>query len=114
MQMERLLSRADHIIMMLRSVRRTACPGCTLTGTPFQGRSANRLIVGRNNNGYGGVRLRTRRFFCDTEECAYHIFTERLSETTETFARCTLRMERALRWLELAMGGAPEHAPRKD
>lgn len=50
--------------------------------------------------------LRTRRFFCDTEDCAHHIFTERLPQTTATYARRTLRMEQALRWLALALGGA--------
>jgi transposase len=52
------------------------------------------------------IRLRTRRFFCNREACAHHIFTERLPETTATHARRTLRMEQALRWLGLALGGA--------
>jgi hypothetical protein len=35
-----------------------------------------------------------------------HIFTERLPATTATYARRTLRMQQALRWLGLALGGA--------
>jgi transposase len=52
------------------------------------------------------IRLRTRRFFCNTPTCAHHIFTERLPETTAAHARRTRRMEHALRWLGLALGGA--------
>lgn len=51
------------------------------------------------------IRLRTRRFFCDADACAQHIFTERLPEATATYARRTLCMGQALRWLGLMFGG---------
>jgi hypothetical protein len=59
------------------------------------------------------IRLWMRRFFCDVEGCAYRIFTEQLPETTATYARHTLRMEQALRWLALALGREAGVAHRK-
>ena len=106
-QVERLLSRADHVMVILRSVRRTAaCPSCAQPSCRIHSYYERRLADLPWNGVPVSIRLRTRRFFCDTEECAYRIFTERLSETTETYARRTRRMEQALRWLGLALGGA--------
>lgn len=106
-QVERLISRADHVIVMLRSVRRTsACPGCAQPSRRIHSYYDRQLADLPWNSVPVRIRLRTRRFFCDTEECAYRVFTERLSETTEAYARRTRRMEQALHWLGLALGGA--------
>jgi transposase len=106
-QVERLLAKADHIVSILRAVRRTAvCPGCAQPSSRIHSYYERRLADLPWNGVAVRIRLRTRRFFCDTQECAHHIFTERLPETTATYARRTLRMEQALRWLGLALGGA--------
>jgi transposase len=106
-QVERLLAKADHIILMLRAVRRTAaCPGCAQLSSRIHSYYERRLDDLPWNGIPVRICLRTRRFVCNTEECAHHIFTERLPETTATCARRTLRMEQALHWLGLALDGA--------
>ncbi len=52
------------------------------------------------------VRLRSGRFFCDADDCVQRVFTERLPEIVATYAGRMLRLQQALRWLGLALGGA--------
>ncbi len=105
-QVERLIAKADHITLVVRAVRRAApCPGCARLSRRIHSYYERRLADLPWNGVPVKIRLRTRRFFCDTEDCPHRIFTERLPETTETYARRTLRMEQALRWLGLALGG---------
>ena len=106
-QVERLLAKADHIVLTLRAVRRAvACPGCARPSSRIHSYYERRLADLPWNGVPVRIQLLTRRFFCDHEDCPLRIFTERLPETTETYARRTLRMEQALRWLGLALGGA--------
>lgn len=106
-QVEQLLAKDDHIVLMLRAVRRTAaCPRCAQPSSRIHSYYERWLADLPWNGVPVRIRLRTRRFFCDTPECSHHIFTERLPDTTATYARRTLRMEQALRWLGLALGGA--------
>jgi len=81
------------------------CPACTSSSDRIHSYYERRLADLPWNGIPVEIRLRTRRFFCDTDACAQRIFTERLPETTATYARRTLRMEQALRWLGLALGG---------
>jgi transposase len=105
-QVERLIAKADHIVLVVRAVRRAvACPGCAQPSSRIHSYYERRLADLPWNGVAVEIRLQTRRFFCDGEDCAYRIFTERLLETTATYARRTLRMEQALRWLALALGG---------
>ena len=106
-QVERLISQADHIVLILRSVRPTAaCPGCAQLSCRIHSYYERRLADLPWNGVPVTLQLRARRFFCDADDCAYRIFTERLPTTTESYARRTLRMQEALRWLGLALGGA--------
>ena len=78
-QAERLLAKADHIVLMLCAVRRTAaCPGCAQPSSRIHGYYERRLADLPWNGVPVRIRLRTRRFFCDTEDCSHRIFTERL------------------------------------
>jgi transposase len=105
-QVERLIAEADHITLLVRAFRPVAaCPGCARPSYRIHSYYERRLADLPWNGIPVEIRVRTRRFFCDTEDCARRIFTERLPETTETYARRTLRMEQALRWLALALGG---------
>jgi transposase len=105
-EVQRLIATADHITLVLRVVRREVpCPGCAQPSRRVHSYYDRQLADLPWNGVPVRIRLRTRRFFCDTEECAYRIFTERLSETTATYARRTLRMQQALCWLGLALGG---------
>jgi hypothetical protein len=93
-QVERLIAEADHITLVVRVFRPVVpCPGCTRPSCRIHSYYERRLADLPWNGIPVGIRLRTR------------IFTERLPETTETYARRTVRMEQALRWLALALGG---------
>jgi len=105
-QVERLIAHADHIVLVLRAVRRTVlCPGCAQPSSRVHSYYERRLADLPWNGVPVRIHLRTRRFFCDTEACAHHVFAERLPETTTAHARRTRRVEHALRWLGLALGG---------
>ena len=52
------------------------------------------------------LELRVRRFFCKTEDCEQHIFTERLPKTVQRYARRTCRLSASLEQITLALGGA--------
>jgi hypothetical protein len=51
------------------------------------------------------LRLHVRRFFCSKDDCPRHIFTERLPDLTQAYARQTNRLRDV--WLEVgrALGG---------
>src|SRR6266851_7902256 len=105
-QVERLIAKADHIIFIVHAVRQVVpCPGCARPSRRIHSHYERRLADLPWNGIPLEIRLRTRRFFCDADECDRRIFTERLPETTAIYARRTLRMEQALRWLGLALGG---------
>lgn len=53
------------------------------------------------------ILLHVRRFFCDTEGCDQRIFTERLPNTVNCYARRTCRLGAAIEQIALAMGGSP-------
>lgn len=105
-QVERLIAEADHITLVVRVFRPVVpCPGCARPSYRIHSYYERRLADLPWNGIPVEIRLRTRRFFCDAEECGQRIFTERLPETTAAHARRTLRMKEALRWLGLALGG---------
>ena len=111
-QVERLIAEADHITLVVRVFRPVApCPECTRPSYRIHSYFEPRLAELPWNRIPVKIRLRTRRFFRDTEDCAQRIFTERLPETTEAYARRTLRMEQALRWLALALGNLDHGDP---
>jgi len=104
---DRLIAHADHIIVVVRTVRqKVRCPDCAQPSHRIHSYYERRLADLPWNGIPVRICLRTRRFFCDGDGCARQIFTERLPETASTHARRTLRMEQALRWLGLALGGA--------
>lgn len=105
-QVERLIAKADHITVVLRAVRRAApCPGCGRLSQRIHSYYERHLADLPWNGIPAEIRLQTRRFFCDAEPCARRIFTERLPETADRYARRTRRMRQALCWLGLALGG---------
>jgi transposase len=105
-QVERLIAHADHITLVVRAAcREVPCPGCARFSSRIHSYYERRLADLPWNGIPVEVRLRTRRFFCNTDDCAWHIFTERLPETAATYARRTQRMAQALCWLGLALGG---------
>jgi transposase len=97
----------NRLVMVLRPAGEgSICPEC---------RQASRRIHSRygrwlNDLPWEGVpvriELRVRRFFCDTEDCGHHIFTERLPKTVERYARRTCRLSEALERITLVLGGS--------
>lgn len=105
-QVERLIAHADHITLVVRTVRqKVRCPNCAQPCHRIHSYYERRLADLPWNGIPVSVCLRTRRFFCDGDGCARRIFTERLPETATTHARRTRRMAQALCWLGLALGG---------
>jgi transposase len=51
------------------------------------------------------LQLNTRKLRCRNELCSGKIFCERLPEVVETYARKSCRLDSALTWLALALGG---------
>src|SRR5579883_2952223 len=106
-EVDRLIAHADHIIVVVRTVRqKVRCPDCAQPSHRIHSYYERRLADLPWNGIPVRICLRTRRFFCDGDGCARQIFTERLPETASTHARRTLRLEQALRWVGLALGGA--------
>ena len=52
------------------------------------------------------IELRVRRFFCGTENCGLQIFTERLPNTVQRYARRTCRLSASLEKITLALCGS--------
>ena len=110
----------DHRLLALEEVRLTGdfitvfvssrspssqCPHChhsservhsryerTLTDLPRQGLAVH-------------IRWHSRKFFCDNPFCLQRIFTERLPEVADSYARKTCRMAKVIFALGLACGG---------
>jgi transposase len=51
------------------------------------------------------LRWRSRRFFCDADDCPQRIFTERLAQVADAHGRATTRMVTALQCVAFACGG---------
>jgi hypothetical protein len=54
----------------------------------------------------GANRAKVRRFFCTKDNCAQHVFTERLPNTLARHSRRTCRLSVALDRFTLALGGS--------
>lgn len=106
-QVQGLVAKAERIILVVQVIRRTAaCPQCAQPSRRIHSYYERRLADLPWSGVPVEVRLRTRRFFCESSDCAQRIFTERLPGTVAVHARRTLRMAQAVRWLGLALGGA--------
>jgi len=104
-RVERLIAEAERIILVVRAVRtEVRCPDCAQHSQRIHSYYQRRVADLPWNGIPVEVWLQARRFFCDAGNCARRIFTERFSETA-TFYGGTVRMEQALRWLGLALGG---------
>jgi transposase len=81
------------------------CPECGRRSTRVHSRY-RRALADRPWQGVPvELRLRSRRFFCDTLDCARRVSTERLPELVAPYARRTLRLAEALELVGLALGG---------
>jgi len=97
----------SRLVMVLRPASEgSVCPECQQASRRIHSRYRRRL----NDLPWEGVpvriELRVRRFFCETEDCGHHIFTERLPKTVQRYARRTCRLSEALERIALVLGGS--------
>jgi transposase len=95
------------LVMVLRPAGEwSVCPGCRQASRRIHSRYRRRL----NDLFWEGIpvriELRVRRFFCETEDCGHHIFTERLPKMVQRYARRTCRLSEALERITLVLGGS--------
>lgn len=83
----------------------TLCPACCRPSSAVHSQYT-RSVADVPWGGYA-VRLflHVRKFFCRTEACRRHIFTERLPTVVAPYARTTIRLHETLRLLAFALGG---------
>ena len=93
------------IILLVRTARpAAACPCCHQLSHRVHSQYERKLADLPWNGVPVMVRLRTRRFFCETPGCGQHIFTERLN-TVAPHARRTQRLSQLVDWFTLALDG---------
>src|SRR5262245_2811040 len=105
-RLDRIVPATETITLLITATReRVPCP-CyghptdqvhsrytrTLADLPWNGRQVR-------------LRLHTRRFFCRVRPCSVRIFTERLPDMVERYARPTARLADVLRLIGFATGG---------
>jgi len=97
----------NRLVMVLRSAGEDArCPQCGRVSRRVHSRYKRQL----SDLPWEGIPLRielsVRRFFCTEQNCAQHIFTERLPNTVARHSRRTRRLSAALNQITLALGGS--------
>jgi transposase len=106
LQLHCLKFELDAVVLIVRTARHEAfCPYCHQPSCRTHSHYERKLADLPWNGIPVLVRLRTRRFFCDTPGCGQRIFTERLPNTAAPHARRTERLSKAADWFTLAMGG---------
>ena len=95
------------LVMVLRAAGEVGyCPECRKESWRIHSRYKRRL----KDLPWEGIPVRielcVRRFFCDTENCGQQIFTERLPNTVQRYARRTCRLSTSLEQITLALGGS--------
>lgn len=106
LHLEHLSIRSGQITVVAHARRPHArCPCCSVPSRRIHSRYLRHLADLPWQGIPVAIELHTRRFFCDTPACVQRIFTERLPETTASYARRTLRLLSAHRLIGLALGG---------
>jgi transposase len=100
------VSVADEITLTLRIISPTACcSSCGSASSQVQSRYTRTL---RDLPASGRpilLRVQVRRFFCKKNSCPRKIFAEQFPELCRPYAQRTKRLQEALRWLGLIVGG---------
>jgi transposase len=84
-----------------------ACPGCNRPSRRIHSRYTGRLADLPWQGRAVQIQVRARRFRCATASCPRRIFTERLPEVAQPWARRTARLGGIQRHVGLALGGRP-------
>jgi hypothetical protein len=95
------------LVMVLRAPGEAGCcPVCRKESRRIHSRYKRRLKDLPWEGIPVRIELRVRRFFCSTENCGQQIFTERLPNTVQRYARRTCRLSASLEQITLALGGS--------
>ena len=101
-----MLSQPGAIILRFRTAQaQVRCPSCQRVATSIHSRYERTLA----DLPWAGIavqiRLKTRRFLCNDDQCPQRIFCERLPEVASPYARRTSRLDEALRLNGILVGG---------
>jgi transposase len=99
-------TRVGGLIMVLRANReQVCCPSCGIMSRRVHSRYLRKLSDLPWEGIAITIHLRTRKFFCDSDQCRRRIFTEPFPNTVGRYARRTNRAVTALDWITLSLGG---------
>ncbi|MBS1807646.1 MAG: ISL3 family transposase [Acidobacteria bacterium] len=106
LKLDRIVSRTDHLLLVVHSIQAPVrCPKCARVSSHLHSRYERTLADLPWQGIAVQIKLQARRFFCNNESCAQQIFCERLPELALRYARKTLRLNEALQWIGLMIGG---------
>ena len=105
-QLESFVSEPNAITIVIRSKQiRPGCPHCHQPSRSLHSHYRRTVADLPWHSVAVRLRLNTRRFRCGNTLCRQKIFCERLPDVVEAYARKTCRLDGALTWLALALGG---------
>jgi transposase len=96
----------EQLLLHLTATATTAlCPLCATPSASIHSRYQRQLVDVPWGTLSVRIQLTVRKFVCCNPDCARRIFTERLPDLVESYARKTTRLVSALRSIGLALGG---------
>jgi transposase len=100
----------ENIVLHLEPVKREArCPRCGTLSRRIHSRYLRHPWDLPWSRWPVQLCIVTRRFFCDCPDCPRHVFSELFPDTVNSYARQTVRLQKAL--LEMAHVGIPKRQP---
>ena len=103
---ESFISESNAITIVIHSKQeRPCCPNCRQPSFSLHSRYQRAVADLPWHNVAVKLQLKTRKFRCRNGLCRQKIFCERLPDVVEVYARKTCRLDGALTWLALALGG---------
>jgi transposase len=97
------------VMMMSAAEITSACPRCGTRSRHIHSRYCRTLRDVPWQGSVVRIRLRTRRFYCRTQDCRCRVFTQRLPSVAPPYGRQTERHCNALLAIAYALGGAAGH-----
>ena len=106
LRLECIASGTHLITLIVKTFRPQArCPSCGQPSKRIHSRYERRITDLPWNGIPVRLHLRTRKFFCTNDNCSRSIFTERLPQVVESYARSSLRFNDAVRMIGYIAGG---------
>ena len=106
LRLESIIPTSEAVTLVVTTIAPDVrCPACGHLAVRVHSRYQRKVADLPWNGTPVRLKLCTRRFFCDAEECRVRIFTERLPGVVVRYGRRTERLAEALRLLGCALGG---------